>query len=601
MGYIGRVKPTETTSEISRDLFVGDNSTVSFTLSRSPKAEEDVIVTIDGVVQQDADYTVSDVTLTFAVAPTTAAKIEARVVSDVGISNLPPDNSIQNKHLAPQAIDRGKFQTFNLGNSPRQTVLSGGVDVNGFPNYVSTTSGLTCDIAGTTTPVTMSFSGGYDSVGAVDYIGQVTSDVGNAWSGLTANATNYLYVDRDSITGALTYGVTKNLPPVYGDTYLKADGSGKAYSTFDGADTATAFTDANGNAWTFNGNAQLDTAQKKFGTASLLLDGTGDYLEDANLVLHAGENEGGFEISTWFRLNAVGVLHNLFGGGLLSNKILVRADSTNVMTLFLGDGSTWSIANDVQGSTVLSISTWYKVRLVWDGATYKVYLSNNGAAETEEISVTSAVAFASEVTGIRLGATSTPSQYINGWIDDFSYQIGPQTLATETPLSSAQGGLPENNEHWFDMNTMKMKYWDQPTTAYIEKQRVFVGEAVTDGSSVTSVINYALKGQYDSGAFDVVAGTKYTKLHNIGSGSNVVVSGFSREESSFKWGKINRMYSSGSIEYTGPSISFDRLNVIVDYDTTSGDVVGTPNFSGDDTFSSTSTTGEVKLIVKRGW
>lgn len=49
---------------------------------------------------------------------------------------------------------------------------------------------------------------------------------------------------------------------------------------FDGVDAATSFADESSRAHgspTFVGNAQLDTAQKKFGESSLLLDGTGDY------------------------------------------------------------------------------------------------------------------------------------------------------------------------------------------------------------------------------------------------------------------------------------------------------------------------------------
>ena len=51
------------------------------------------------------------------------------------------------------------------------------------------------------------------------------------------------------------------------------NGNDKLICSFDGADEATAFTAEIGGAFTFAGTAQLDTAQKKLGTASLLLDG----------------------------------------------------------------------------------------------------------------------------------------------------------------------------------------------------------------------------------------------------------------------------------------------------------------------------------------
>lgn len=78
----------------------------------------------------------------------------------------------------------------------------------------------------------------------------------------------------------------------------------------DGADGATVYTERSLNAAvaTFVGNAQLDTAQQKFGTASLLLDGTGDYQEypdDPAFVLGSSD----FTVQGWVRfvsLPAVG-------------------------------------------------------------------------------------------------------------------------------------------------------------------------------------------------------------------------------------------------------------------------------------------------------
>lgn len=64
---------------------------------------------------------------------------------------------------------------------------------------------------------------------------------------------------------------------------------------FDGADGSTTFTDQTGKVWTPSGNAQIDTAQAKFGSASLLLDGGDD---DAT---HASSTAFGFETGdfTW--------------------------------------------------------------------------------------------------------------------------------------------------------------------------------------------------------------------------------------------------------------------------------------------------------------
>ena len=72
-----------------------------------------------------------------------------------------------------------------------------------------------------------------------------------------------------------------------------------------GADTSTTFIDSSRSHKTVtpNGNSQIDTAQSKFGGASSLFDGTGDYLsvpdsEDWNF------GTGSFTFDFWVRFNA---------------------------------------------------------------------------------------------------------------------------------------------------------------------------------------------------------------------------------------------------------------------------------------------------------
>lgn len=69
---------------------------------------------------------------------------------------------------------------------------------------------------------------------------------------------------------------------------------------FDGADGSTTFTDQKGHVWTPSGNAQIDTAQSRFGGASLLLDGDGDYITSPT---HAdfGFGTGDFTVEGHFR------------------------------------------------------------------------------------------------------------------------------------------------------------------------------------------------------------------------------------------------------------------------------------------------------------
>ncbi len=76
-------------------------------------------------------------------------------------------------------------------------------------------------------------------------------------------------------------------------------------TALDGADLATSAVDDSNTVHTitFNGNAKLITAQKKFGTASVDFDGTGDYL---SIPDHADFNFGklDFTIEFWVRFTA---------------------------------------------------------------------------------------------------------------------------------------------------------------------------------------------------------------------------------------------------------------------------------------------------------
>jgi len=115
----------------------------------------------------------------------------------------------------------------------RQCVLSCSCDgTTGLPNYMTGITGTAisfqnCD----TTPLVIAFAYGYDSSGAVDYVGTVSTNTSSVWTGLNGvSTTYYLYVDRDISTGALTYGKTTtapiytNVPGTGNNTYIIPQG-----------------------------------------------------------------------------------------------------------------------------------------------------------------------------------------------------------------------------------------------------------------------------------------------------------------------------------------------------------------------------------------
>jgi hypothetical protein len=99
----------------------------------------------------------------------------------------------------------------------RQTVLSCSVASTGLPNYMTGVASTAisfqnCD----TTNLVIAFAAGFDTAGTVDYVAVVSTNTSSVWSSLSTNGTYYLWVDRNTSTGALTYGKTATtLRPTY--------------------------------------------------------------------------------------------------------------------------------------------------------------------------------------------------------------------------------------------------------------------------------------------------------------------------------------------------------------------------------------------------
>lgn len=80
---------------LAANSFTGNGSTTAFTLSSTPISENNLIVDIDGVMQETSAYSVSGTTLTFSEAPYNGASIEARVIANTSnINTATADNVI---------------------------------------------------------------------------------------------------------------------------------------------------------------------------------------------------------------------------------------------------------------------------------------------------------------------------------------------------------------------------------------------------------------------------------------------------------------------------------------------------------------------------
>jgi len=148
----------------------------------------------------------------------------------------------------------------------------------------------------------------------------------------------------------------------------------------DGADASTTFIDsATGKTVTVSsGSPQIDTAQAKFGTGSLLLaNATSDQIRLADSA-DWNFGSGDFTVDFWIRIPANPGASN----GIISQytagffRIVMVSGSKIYWDCTAGGSSRW----ELWGNTVISDNTWAHVACVRYGNTQKIYV--DGVAQT---------------------------------------------------------------------------------------------------------------------------------------------------------------------------------------------------------------------------
>ena len=243
------------------------------------------------------------------------------------------------------------------------------------------------------------------------------------------------------IFGTQLYKMDKNSVGTPNGTW-SAIGGGSTWDSYtklllhcDGVDATTTFTDEIGKTVTANGNAQIDTAQKKFGTASGLFDGTGDYLslaDSADWDFGAGD----FTIDFWIRPNAIGSLQFLYEQELDSNNtiyISLLASGNLDFVSYVGGVLKGYYSN----ATVLSNGTWYHIAIVRNGTTGYLFVngSKNNSSENTAFGSNTLPDLA---VSLFIAAHNTGGSAFNGWIDEVRISKGiARWTANFTPPTAA--------------------------------------------------------------------------------------------------------------------------------------------------------------------
>lgn len=448
-----------------------------------------------------------------------------------------------NLYFTPSSTRRAFAFLDNAISVPvRQTVMAGGVDsATGAANFLSAGTGLAVNLAATTTNVRVAFAAGYNDLGTADYVGTISADVTSAWSGLPASNTTYLYADRNTSTGAITYGFAY-AQPIYGQL-IQGYQSAVPYVT---------------------GYTKLDPGTGITMTISASTDRVGN---EAWRAFDSADSSGNY--SEWD--SAAGT----FSGWL---KADFGASNSKVITSYAITSGSGSANNDPY--------TW-----TFEG-------SNDNFTTTAVLDTRTAYSFAARTTSYTFTFTNTTSYRY--YRLNISRTLG-NTASWAVAICHFKLFEPNAyyaNQHWFDTANMVMKVWNG--TSFDVKQRVFLGEAVTGASTVTSAITYALNGQYDSGAFAVTANTEYTKSHNLGV-IPLIFKSYLRQNSAYQWQDNSILFNT---VYYGGHTSANSLTASIGFNNnvSNGAATGASVWNANKAFATgNQASGEARIVICRGW
>ena len=480
MAYIGRgldkISNIEVLDAITFTDSAGPYNLLKDTVAFVPTAANALVISVDGVIQSPDSYTTSVATITFDSVMAASSTMDFMYQIGTGVITSPSDDSVTTAKLANLSVTEAKLATDAVETAKIKDL---NVTVGKLPASVdlsTKTITLPASVSGLGTGITNS-----QLAGSIDVTTKITGVVptANLGSG-TASSSTYLagnqtyqtiseYNDADIRNDLMTVALKQasqenmtkhNLPNsavvVFqadadfnlggstdilrnDDKYIEAgtqstgeftnDGDTLLLLHCDGSDTSTTITDSSSNGYTMtaNGNAQLDTAQKKFGTASCLFDGSGDYVSNASTDWDPRFAANDFTIEMWVRGTSFGGNNRFFmskgGQGYVSADYegwSFKKNSSDLM-LFqaIDNGGTPVLVNLTADSALTwTDDTWYHVALARDVTdAYYFYRDGVNVPLTQTVGTVSTT-FDGGTRDLEIGRSADGGAYFNGWIDE---------------------------------------------------------------------------------------------------------------------------------------------------------------------------------------
>lgn len=210
---------------------------------------------------------------------------------------------------------------------------------------------------------------------------------------------------------------------------------------YNGPDGSQQIIETGGKVFTANANAQLDTAQSKFGGASLLLDGFDDYISAPD---HADFDIGmsEFAIDFQIRFNALPaayqVDHICGHGNAGQNRwhLYIYNNNLKYDLYFVAYEGDTPVLTIVATNLTIALASWYHFAITAqaEGSGRRFRIFQNGEPKIGSGGTFSTQTIPDAVGDFRIGTQFGDQNFVNGWIDEFRFSVGTYRWAdTFTP------------------------------------------------------------------------------------------------------------------------------------------------------------------------
>jgi hypothetical protein len=193
-----------------------------------------------------------------------------------------------------------------------------------------------------------------------------------------------------------------------------------------GANGSSTFTDQKGGTYTRSGNAQISTAQSRWGGASGLFDGSGDYVTRSYNTTSFDWWTTTFTVELWIRPTSFPSVANLIGNMAstsTTNYWSFGVTSTGLLQFGYFNGSTF---NTVTSTGAVSTGTWTHVAMTHASGTISLYFGTSGTGNRDGTAAVSGTPQSNISTTLTIGQVNNVS--FNGYMDDLRITKGAASV-----------------------------------------------------------------------------------------------------------------------------------------------------------------------------